>query len=233
MRCIVRVLVLTFVMVIGLVSSLNTQVDTLLAYQTIDSLVVDSVKKKKPPMRRGEISPLYAFGQSDFYRSTDDRFGPLGGVRKSAWMAGLSLRGGKRWYEARVDLFYAQQGGVELINSLTDGEVMSEVDLTYLGFRAQPLNIRIQTGKFYVHAGGGGYLSVLLSDQVTINNRLFESGPQTYEFNPYDFGFLLSAGIGFGPINVIGSFQTGQQAIDMQNEEIKNHLITLGFNIWL
>lgn len=233
MRCIFGVVILVLVFSIGFGNSLTSQVDTLLEYQTTDSLDADSVKNKKPPMRRGEISPFYAFGQSDFYRSTDDRFGPLGGVRKSAWMAGLSLRGGARWYEARVDLFYAQQGGVELINSLTDGQVMSEVDLTYLGFRAQPLNIRIQTGKFYVHAGGGGYLSVLLSNQVTINNRLFESGPLTYEFNSYDFGFLLSAGIGFGPINVIGSFQTGQQAIDMQNEEIKNHLLTLGFNIWL
>jgi len=187
----------------------------------------------KPIVKRGEYAFFYSRGSSDFYRLSEDRFNPLGTPAKSAWMAGLSLRSGKKWYEVRVDLFYANQGGRETFDTPVDGIVESDITLKYLGVRAQPLNIRLQKDKYYFHIGGGGYATVLLSESLLVNNREFEGDGFDYELTRYDYGLSFSTGVGYGIFNIVGNYQIGLQSIDSLDSGIKNHLLTLGLNIWL
>lgn len=183
-------------------------------------------------IRRGDVAIFGAIGKADFYRSVDDRFRPIGPNYQSAWMTGISLRGGKKVYEVRLDAYFAQQGGKELFDTFTDGVVESDVSLSYLGLRAQPINLRFQKQRFYVHAGAGAYGTVLLQSEIKVNDRPFEI-TNTQELTPFDYGLVLSAGIGYGKFNLVGHFQAGYQSIEETASNTKNHLLSLGLNIWL
>ncbi len=193
----------------------------------------NAVEFNQPTIKRGEYAFFYSRGKSDFYRLSENKYKPIGANAQNAWMAGLSLRSGKKWYEVRVDLFFASQGGREVFDTPVDGIVESDISLKYLGIRAQPLNIRLQKDKYYFHLGGGGYATVLLSESVLVNNREFRGGGFDYELAPFDYGLSFSTGIGYGIFNLVGNFQVGLQPIESQTSQVKNHLLTLGLNIWL
>lgn len=194
---------------------------------------VNDVDFNQATVKRGEYAFFYSSGKSDFYRLSENKYKPIGSSAQNAWMAGLSLRSGKKWYEVRVDLFFANQGGQEIFDTPVDGIVASNISLKYLGIRAQPLNIRLQKDKYYFHIGAGGYATVLLSESVQVNNREFRGGGFDYELTPYDYGLSFSTGIGYGIFNIVGNFQVGLQPIESQTSQVKNHLLTLGLNIWL
>ena len=193
----------------------------------------NAVEFGQTEVKRGEYALFFSKGSSDFYRSSDDKYSPIGSSAQSAWMAGLSLRSGKKWYEVRVDLYYASQGGRELFNTPVDGIVESDISLKYLGIRAQPLNIRLQKDKYYFHIGIGGYGTILINESLQVNNRTFRGEGFDYELTPYDYGLSFSTGIGYGMFNLVGNFQVGLQPIESQTSQVKNHLLTLGLNIWL
>lgn len=183
-------------------------------------------------IRRGDVAIFGAIGTADFYRSPNDRFRPIGPNAQEAWMAGISIRGGKKVYEVRLDAYFAQQGGKELFDTFTDGIVESDVSLSYLGLRAQPINFRYQKHRFYVHAGAGAYGTVLLQSEISVDGRPFEI-TNTQELSPFDYGLVLSTGLGYGKFNLVGHFQAGYQSIDETASNARNHLLSLGLNIWL
>ncbi|GAB5554878.1 MAG: hypothetical protein Sapg2KO_44690 [Saprospiraceae bacterium] len=183
-------------------------------------------------IRRGDVAVFGAIGRADFYRSPKDRFKPFGPLHQNAWMAGISLRTGKKLYELRLDAYFAQQGGKERFETFTDGLVESDVSLSYLGLRLQPLNLRYQKERFYVHTGLGGYGSVLLQSEIKVNDKIFEETP-LQELSPFDFGLVLSAGVGYGKFNLVLHYQVGYQAIEETESTARNQLLTLGLNIWL
>lgn len=182
--------------------------------------------------RRGDVAIFGAIGQADFYRTVDNRFRPIGPSAQDAWMAGISLRGGKKVYEVRADVYFAKQGGRELFDTFTDGVVESDVSLTYLGLRVQPINLRFQKERFYTHVGAGAYAAVLLQSEIKVNDRRFDLN-NTEEWTPFDYGLVLSAGVGYGKFNLVGHFQAGYQAIEETSSNTRNHLLSLGLNIWL
>ena len=193
----------------------------------------NAVDFNQTEVKRGEYALFYSKGKSDFYRLSSDRYSPIGSSAQDAWMAGLSLRSGRKWYEVRVDLYYASQGGREIFDTPVDGVVASDISLKYLGIRAQPVNIRLQKDKYYFHIGAGGYATVLINESIQVNDRTFRGEGFDYEVTPYDYGFSFSTGIGYGMFNLVGNFQVGLQAIESHTNQVKNHLLTLGLNIWL
>lgn len=183
-------------------------------------------------IRRGDIAVFGGIGRADFYRSDKDRFKPFGPNYQNAWITGISIRTGKKVYELRIDAYFAQQGGKESFETFRDGLVASDVSLSYLGLRLQPLNLRFQKERFFVHTGIGGYGSVLLQSEIKVNDETFEETP-LQELSPFDYGLVLSAGVGYGKFNLVLHYQVGFQAIEETESTARNQLLSLGLNIWL
>ena len=215
------------ILLLGFTLSLNAQVDT------TGIVIIEEPKKEK---KKAEFGLEGHYGYADLYRSDDNRFKPIGPQRSENWSAGIVQRSTWRYYEIRVGFSFVNKGGIELFDTPTLGLVESNVQLSYFVLKAQPIILKYTYGDFFVHAGGGFYAGYLLTSDISVGTKEYEAGTSLlsdYELDPFDYGPVLSGGIGYGPINVVIEYQAGLFNIDNNIDTTKNQFLSAGLIIWI
>lgn len=185
-------------------------------------------------VKSGEFGLEFSYGYTDLYRLDENRFKPIGPNRKKTWLAGFELRNNWKFYEIRVGAHYVEKGGIELFDTFTDGQIESDLSLSYVGLKILPVNLKFShKSKLFAHIGAGGYGAYLVKYSLLLNSEEIQQGSLGYELDPVDYGIVIEGGLGWGPINIIGTLQTGLFNIDQQTDDVKNQLLTIGLVLWM